>query len=530
MAAAQETGNNYQEFRVLPFAPNPLEKPLSPSGAIFEPERPNDGFSKEAYIEANRIRLTDEFFAERPNAYSSITIDGENTKDRDDAWGLEKTEYGSLLHVSIAAPASVIDIDSFIFEDAKERSFTEYLSWGNKPMIPRVLSENLLSLHEGERKPTITISTPIVTTNGVAIGIPEISETQLTSQKQLTYSEADSLIQNGSDKYGDLLKDSLGLAIKLFERRSKRGGIKPVFDLRKEIGTSEEGVLREMPPEEAFLADMIIREFMILTNESVGNFMKQNNIPTLFRNHKNLTRRASYGISATGHAGLGLDAEHPYTHFTSPLRRMADFVVQGQMVAALKGKPLPYSTADLQNIARTINSRESVIRARREEYFKKINQTATEAMLKGNFANLESKEFSRVLKLAAKTDKMSLSLKTEILERTENGLLTNHDLFNLFSHLPYSGFIENLLSRAEVRPGAFKDILTMARHAQGWSSVSYEPAKKGPNHFVIARINLGEETYSSDTMEAEFESHAKHLAGLNLLRKMVETSALLGNI
>ena len=91
-----------------------------------------------------------------------VTIDGESTKDMDDALYIEKSESGDFkLVVAIADPTAYIVPDSEMDKVARERGFTIYLPGRNIPMLPRDLADDLCSLMENELRPALCCSVTI---------------------------------------------------------------------------------------------------------------------------------------------------------------------------------------------------------------------------------------------------------------------------------------------------------------------------------------------------------------------------------
>ena len=106
----------------------------------------------------NIINLSD--FGQRP-LVKGFTIDSINSLDLDDAIWIEN--YGDIgrIQVHIADPTEVIEIDSPLDKAVRKRISTLYLSKGIIPMLPFALSEQKLSLLEGETKLTITVEIEI---------------------------------------------------------------------------------------------------------------------------------------------------------------------------------------------------------------------------------------------------------------------------------------------------------------------------------------------------------------------------------
>ena len=522
MGLMSETEFGYEGSRnALPQIPE-TNRRFPFSETIFE-QRRNDGFPREAHLQAQRLKLGNEVFEDREEAFPSFTIDGEYSKDLDDAIGLEVTKDGYRLHVSIADVSSLVMLDSPIDIEARKRSFTEYLSWGNRPMIPRVLSEDRLSLHEGQKRPTVTVTIPI--SSSIEMGEPEIKRTFLVSLKRFSYTEVDYLLRNGASEYGDVLKECDRLAANLSERRKKRGAT-VVFDLEKGIGTSEEGVIRKMPDEEAYEADRIIREFMILTNEKVAGYFRNKGIPTLFRNHDSLGFRAYYDPTAKGHVGLGLSQETPYLHFTSPIRRLPDLITHRQLSASVDGSNLPYSTTDLEEIATIVNQKEEKIRDNKPLYMlSKEYRNALENINSENFTELNLTEFTRVIRVAVRNGLMGENLQGEILKRLNVGKLRQKDiLFLLTQNIP-ENIKENIFSWLNITPGVINDILRELETDYGVSKVNYTTSKE--NRSVTASLQVGEEHIESEAFKETDRKISKRLAGVSLVKKTIAQIKLL---
>ncbi|WCE31504.1 exoribonuclease II [Vibrio sp. SCSIO 43137] len=85
-----------------------------------------------------------------------VTIDGESTKDMDDALYAKRKQNGDFeLTIAIADPTAYISADDDMDKVARERGFTIYLPGRNIPMLPRDLADNLCSLIEGEERPAL---------------------------------------------------------------------------------------------------------------------------------------------------------------------------------------------------------------------------------------------------------------------------------------------------------------------------------------------------------------------------------------
>lgn len=126
-----------------------------------------------------------------------ITIDGESTKDMDDALYTEQKEDGSFdITIAIADPTSYIEVGNDMDKEARERGFTIYLPGRNIPMLPRELSDELCSLMENEKRPAICCRVN-VSKDGVISDDITFFAAWIQSQARLAYDNISDLIENG---------------------------------------------------------------------------------------------------------------------------------------------------------------------------------------------------------------------------------------------------------------------------------------------------------------------------------------------
>lgn len=484
----------------------------------FEPQRlDRNTYPLEAEKQAHSLRISETDIEIRPDAPLSITVDGDSTLDKDDAFAEEQAENTYFIHISISDVSSLIEKDSPIDIEAKARSFTEYYGKrGNRPMIPRVLSEDRLSLHERVPRPTLTASTPL-SLEGKAGGIA-FEKTKMKSQKSFTYKEADEAIMNGSDEHGDTLRECKRIAELLAERRRYRGA-EVVFDLEKGIGTSEEGITREIPEEEAYMSDMIIREFMILTNEKVAEFMDKNDIPTLYRSHTDINQRGFYSTRKLGHVGLGLDRDRPYLHFTSPIRRYPDLIVHRQISAFMEGRELPYTVEDLDRIAEVVNRRQNEIKDR--EIAEIINhpryRRAREAVASDNYAELTERDLKRAMTVALFGEGLTPNFEREISARLETDGLGIRAL-NMLLYRGSPEIRKSVIAYLEKDEHLYKEVLANRKQIASWSKPVFSTKRVEGGVATIARVRREGVIFSSREMVSTSDDESRRLAGVDLIR------------
>ncbi|RDB44106.1 exoribonuclease II [Halomonas sp. DQ26W] len=85
-----------------------------------------------------------------------FTIDGEKTRDMDDALRIEpRDEGGWRLTVAIADPTAYVEEGHAADLEARTRAFTVYLPGQNVTMLPEQLADDLCSLWEGQNRPVL---------------------------------------------------------------------------------------------------------------------------------------------------------------------------------------------------------------------------------------------------------------------------------------------------------------------------------------------------------------------------------------
>ena len=313
-----------------------------------------------------------------------ITIDGEDTKDIDDAVSVEKTDLGYRLGVHISDVSNYVKPGSPLDKEAYARGTSVYLADRVIPMLPVKLSNDICSLNEGVLR--LTMSVIIDFDNEGNVLSSSFYKSYIKSTNRMTYSNVRLLIEEKPkelcEKYAHLhpmLNNMYELYLLLAQKTAERGSIdfnipeaKAVFDKN---GKTIDIVLRE-----SSFANKIIEEFMVAANSAVAKYLWENKkIPAIYRVHDDpdserlentlnfiynigyeraydlhgiisqakgtaheaavstmLLRsmaKAMYSHKNDGHYGLGLDY---YCHFTSPIRRYPDLVCHRALKSAIE--------------------------------------------------------------------------------------------------------------------------------------------------------------------------------------------------
>lgn len=382
---------------------------MSPSGAdntvpwsTLAPEAPNvlavKPFSLEALREAEGLIITPEILEGREEV-SGFVIDPVGSSDHDDAFSITeksgRTKDGRrfsfyVLSVSIADVAALVRRGSLVDEAATKRAFTRYYGDdGDDPMLPEILSSDRLSLAAGQARPTVTVSIPIG--KDISFGEPEVARTVLVGARQLSYPEADEILagRRKDDSYSPLTR-----AQYLSGRLAVARGAK--YDLKAGIEYGEDGQPHFIRWGEVYKSMVMVREFMLLANGAFALYARNHNIPYLYRAHDDINQRGYYTTNYQGHAGLRLDASHPYSHSTSPIRRLVDVINQRSIFEGA------YTEKELGEIAAYINKYVDAYRpladGTRAGYAKRISEQAVRDTLRegGDLNLLVPRRLARV--------------------------------------------------------------------------------------------------------------------------------------
>jgi exoribonuclease-2 len=311
-----------------------------------------------------------------------ITIDGEHTRDFDDALSLEELPDGWRLGIHIADVAALIPPGSPLDCEAQERATSIYLPERRLPMLPEEISEDLLSLLAHQERRGLSF---LVTLNRAGeVQDWEIVPSLIRVSRRLTYHEVDRLLSQDRT-LAVLARLTRGLK----EQRLARGG----FELKlPEVWVifSPQGELQVTVEDQETPSRQLVAEAMVLANSLAARFLAEQGIPAVYRSqpeprepihregHKGLLdlwqdrRRLSrvvMDLEPLPHWGLGLDC---YTLATSPIRRYLDLLTHRQLLAALSETPLPYSRSDLEQIIPVIDApmrRAGQLKARRLRYW-----------------------------------------------------------------------------------------------------------------------------------------------------------------
>ncbi len=354
--------------------------------------------------------------------WQTVTIDGEDAKDLDDAITISRTDTGYRLGVHIADVTNYVTEGSPLDEEALKRGTSVYLVDRVIPMLPHKLSNGICSLNAGTDRLALSCIMDIDST-GRVMG-HEIAETVINVDRRMTYTAVNSIVTDrdealmaeyeGFTDMFDLMKE---LADILRDKRRQRGAIDFDFPESKII-LDEKGKPVEIKPYDRNTATKIIEDFMLLANETIAEDYFWQELPFVYRTHdipdsekmKRLAtfinnfgytmktqqgevhpkelqklldriegseeealisrlmlrsmKQARYMPACTGHFGL---AAKYYTHFTSPIRRYPDLQIHRIIKENLRGGLTDKRISHYDKILAGVTSQCSLTERRAEE-------------------------------------------------------------------------------------------------------------------------------------------------------------------
>ena len=267
----------------------------------------------------------------------AFTIDCESCKDMDDAVSVIKTAKGYRLAVHIADVSAYIPLGSDLDQLSCHRATSIYLPHRTVPMLPRILSNELCSLNPGADR--LTLSVIIHLNKRGEIIRSEITKGLIRSRLKGVYSEINRLLTNDQDeivlsKSGEVYEEILDMVSLYQILRAERieNGATVEDSNKPKISIGNHSIL--ITPTKEGVAENLIEEFMILANRVVAEYLYNNNLPAIFRVQEEKNHMAAYRPNKQRHAELALES---YSHFTSPIRRVADLKIHQILSMHLNG-------------------------------------------------------------------------------------------------------------------------------------------------------------------------------------------------
>ncbi len=268
-----------------------------------------------------------------------ITIDGDDSRDFDDAVYAEPSENGWKLIVAIADVSYYIKEGSALDIEAFDRGNSVYFPHRVIPMLPEAISNGLCSLNPNVERLCMACEMNIDSLGGLIDY--KFYPALMFSHARLTYSQVSEILENKKSIFRNTYSNVIdnieflyGLYKTLRISRQKRGVMD--FDrIETQILFNDKGKIDSIVARKRNDAHKLIEECMLMANQSSAKFLRkfakvlknargrddENIIKTVVLR---TMKQAVYTPSNEGHFGLAFE---DYTHFTSPIRRYPDLLV-----------------------------------------------------------------------------------------------------------------------------------------------------------------------------------------------------------
>ncbi|WP_406614504.1 ribonuclease R [Mycoplasma corogypsi] len=223
-----------------------------------------------------------------------VTIDGDDTKDFDDAITVKKLPNGNyFLGVYIADVSYYVRENTEINKEALKRGTSIYLVDRVIPMLPVELSNGICSLNPNEDRFVMACEMEI-DPNGNTVNV-DVFQAIIESKYRLTYREVDLFYKTGLikedsepnqlEKMKHMLQEAKELSLILHDLKIKQGYID--FDINEpKIKLDEFGSVKEIIIKQRGFSEVLIEDFMVRANETVAKFLYDNKLPVLYRVHE----------------------------------------------------------------------------------------------------------------------------------------------------------------------------------------------------------------------------------------------------
>jgi len=404
----------------------------------------------------------------------TITIDGADTRDIDDAVSLEIFDGKYRLGVHIADVSHYVKLNGCVDKEAYERGTSVYFPDRVLPMLPKALSNGACSLNEGENRYAMSCFMTFDFEGNKLDG--ELCESVIRSDKRMTYDETTAIL-NGEKPESDypliapMLRNMEKLCLLLEGKRKAAGEVS--LDVKEaHIYLNERGEIF-IPDYDRTVSHRIIEQFMVSANETVAGIAEKRKAPFLYRIHEKPApekasllygflrdlgvnakgdcdnarpadyqkilntvadkpyasvvnkvmlrsmQKARYSEENAGHFGL---ASACYCHFTSPIRRYPDLFVHRVLKEILHG----------------------TLEQTREKYTVIAKKAAVDSSERERVADAVERDVDDLYKIAYMSDRIGEECDAVVSGVTESGIFA--ELANTiegyirFDSLPYDKY------------------------------------------------------------------------------------------
>jgi len=319
----------------------------------------------------------------------TFTIDGDDTKDIDDAISFAVNDDGTMsLSVHIADVSHYVKEFSALDDSALDRGTSIYLADRVIPMLPHRLSSGICSLFPDVDRLTLSCLM-IVSPQGHVVDY-KIAKTVIHSKKRWTYNEVQAVLDGAdtTEAWRTAISEMDNLRATLRQNREAKGALD--FNLPEaKIRVDETGKPISIEPYNRTHATGMIEEFMILCNETIAAHFLALETPFVYRTHEapsvdklaklsSITQHLGFSVPKNADSPMALQrllektadttaaqavatavlhslpqarytpdnpahyglASEAYCHFTSPIRRYADLQIHRIIKAWLASQSL----------------------------------------------------------------------------------------------------------------------------------------------------------------------------------------------
>lgn len=345
-----------------------------------------DIFPEEVLKEAKRCPEFDKSKRMDITDIPLVTIDGDDSKDFDDAVYAKKTEDGFDLVVAIADVAFYVRDFTELDREAYKRGNSVYLPNMVVPMLPEELSNDLCSLRPKVNRACVACFMSIDKMGNLKSY--DFKRAVMKSVARLTYREVQDAIDGKLNDtttpiFKSVIQPLYEAYCAFYQARKKRGALE-IESNEIKVKVDKNGVIKSIEKEEIFTSNQIIEEFMVAANVSAAKALSKTKYPTMYRVHEKpleeklkelqpllhslhmklpdqaaikpehlnkvlntckekgysagisdlilrLQCQAKYSPHNLGHFGLALS---DYVHFTSPIRRYSDLLIHRALINA----------------------------------------------------------------------------------------------------------------------------------------------------------------------------------------------------
>lgn len=359
----------------------------------------------------------------------TVTIDGEDAKDLDDAITLSKEGNMYHLGVHIADVSQYVTEGSPLDKEALKRGTSIYLVDRVIPMIPHKLSNGICSLNQGVDR--LALSCMMDINEKGEIVKHKICESVINVTRRMSYTSVHKIIEEKDEQERKEYEELIPMFELMYElaeilqaKREKRGSIDFDFPEAKII-LDEKGKPIDVKEYERTQANRIIEEFMLAANQTVAEEYFWSELPFVYRTHEtpdmekiqNLAlfienfgytlkikedeihpkeiqklmraiagkpeegligrlalrsmKQARYTTDCEGHFGLAMKY---YCHFTSPIRRYPDLQIHRIIKENLHGGMKEKRIEHYQKILPEVTEQTSALERRADDAEREVEK------------------------------------------------------------------------------------------------------------------------------------------------------------